>query len=136
MNRDELAKQLVIDEGMRTKPYNDTVGKMTIGVGRNLADRGITEQEAMYLLANDIESIEADLDRALPWWREMTERRQQTLANMAFNMGIFRLLGFKNTLAAMQSGDYVQAHNGMLTSKWAEQVGARASRLADMMLKG
>jgi lysozyme len=136
VNRDALASQLVIDEGLKLKPYQDTVGKWTIGVGRNLDDVGISKAEAMMLLGADIDKVMTQLDAQLPWWRSMTDARQQALANMAFNLGIERLLGFKNTLAAMQAERYDEAANGMLASKWALQVGQRARRLADMMKKG
>lgn len=136
MNRDALANQLLIDEGLKLKPYQDTVGKWTIGVGRNLDDVGISKSEAMMLLGADIDKVMAQLDDKLPWWSGMSDARQQAIANMAFNLGIERLLGFKNTLAAMQAGRYDEAANGMLASKWALQVGQRARRLADMMKRG
>lgn len=140
MNRDALSSQLVIDEGLRLKPYKDTVGKMTIGIGRNLDDVGISKAEAMMLLGADLDKVESDLDRALPWWRFMSEARQQSLANMCFNMGLGDskrgLLSFRNTLAAMQQGDYKRAAQGMRDSAWAKQVGQRAERLAKMMEEG
>lgn len=140
MNRSELANQLVIDEGLRLKPYHCTAGKLTIGVGRNLDDVGITKAEAMTLLGADIERVEGDLDRVLPWWRGMSDKRQQVLANMCFNMGLGNstrgLLSFRNTLAAMQRGDYKAAARGMLDSAWARQVGDRSTRLAKMMEQG
>ncbi|SRR6266404_317512 len=136
MNRDTLSAQLVIDEDLKLKPYRDTVGKLTIGVGRNLDDVGISKNEAMMLLESDIDVACMDLDKDLPWWREMTDSRQQVLANMCFNMGIKKLLGFVNTLANMKSGEYVVAANGMRNSLWAKQVGQRAERLAQMMEKG
>lgn len=136
MDRVSLKDQLILHEGMKLKPYQDTVGKTTIGVGRNLDDRGISMHEAMFLLDNDIQAVENDLDRHLPWWRSLSEARQLVLADMTFNLGIGRLLGFKNTLAAMQTGDYEAAARGMLASKWAGQVGKRAQRLARMMREG
>lgn len=136
MNLTALKSELVRDEGLRLKPYRDTVGKLTIGVGRNLDDVGITKDEAMHLLECDIKRVKTDLDRALLWWRGMDEVRQRVLVNMAFNLGITRLMGFKNTLAAMQAGNYADAAKGMLASKWATQVGARATRLAAMMVEG
>jgi lysozyme len=136
MNSGALAAQLVIDEDKRNKPYRDTVGKITIGVGRNLDDVGLSDDEIMYLLTNDIKRVEADLDHHMPWWRRMSEARQGVIANMCFNLGVEGLAGFKNTLAAMQAGDYDKAADGMLASKWAKQVGKRAVRLADMMRKG
>lgn len=136
MNRDALAAQLAFDEGCKLKPYRDTVGKLTIGIGRNLDDVGISKAEAMAMLAADIDMAAAGLDRALPWWRDMSDSRQQVLCNMAFNMGLSSLLGFKNTLAAMKAGDYQAAAAGMRASKWAKQVGARAERLAKTMEQG
>jgi len=136
MNRDRLKAQLRIDEGTRYKPYKDSVGKMTIGVGRNLDDRGISPDEVEYLLDNDVKYAEQDLDRALPWWRTMTDARQEVLVNMCFNLGILKLLGFKNTLNFMRDGNYTAAAEGMRHSMWYRQVGERAERLAKMMENG
>lgn len=136
MNRDKLAAQLVIDEGKRPRIYVDTVGKITGGVGRNLTDRPFSDDEIALMLSNDITSAEADLDRNLPWWRTLTDARQNVLANMCFNMGIDRLLGFKNTLRFIQTHQYAAGAEGMLDSKWANQVGQRAIRLAEMMRSG
>jgi len=127
---------LVLHEGLRLRPYRCTAGKLTIGVGRNLDDNGITQAEAFALLENDIIAVEADLDRTWPWWRQMTDPRQQVLADMCFNLGVNRLGGFVNTIAAMKRGDYEAAADGMLASLWASQVGRRAQRLAKMMREG
>lgn len=140
MNRDKLSEQLLVDEGLVLKPYRCTAGKLSIGVGRNLDDVGITKSEAMMLLGADLDRVEADLDRTLHWWRGMSDARQQVLANMCFNMGIGNskrgLLSFVNTLAAMYRGDYKAAARGMRDSAWARQVGARADRLIKMMEQG
>lgn len=136
MNLAKLAAQLEIDEGKRSRMYLDTVGKWTAGVGRNLSDRAFSEDEIALMLKNDIALVEADLDRDLPWWRSMTDARQNVLANMCFNLGINRLLGFKNTLAFMEAKRYDAAAKGMLDSKWARQVGQRANRLAAIMRTG
>lgn len=136
MNRDELRSMLVLHEGLKLKPYKCTAGRLTIGVGRNLDDVGITQDEAMYLLERDIDRVEADLDRNIPWWKEMTPARQAVMADMCFNLGITRLMAFVNTLAAMKVGRFDAAADGMLNSLWAQQVGARAQRLAKMMREG
>lgn len=133
---DALKTQLIKHEGLRFKPYLDSVGVLTIGVGRNLHDKGISKAEALHLLDNDILGTLADLDAKLPWWRDMAEARQLVLADMAFNLGITRLLTFKNALAAMKAGDYPAAADGMLASLWAQQVGTRAHTLAKMMRDG
>ncbi|MFC4275575.1 glycoside hydrolase family protein [Achromobacter aloeverae] len=130
-----LQAELIRDEGERLKPYKDTVDKTTIGIGRNLDDKGISHDESLMLLANDIADAEDFLNRNLPWWAELDDVRMRVLLNMAFNLG-GKLLQFKNTLGAVQRHDWQAAHDGMLDSLWAKQVGARAQRLAYMMLHG
>lgn len=128
-----IKDQLIEHEGLRLKPYKDSVGKLTIGVGRNLDDVGLTHTEAIYLLENDIGRVCYELDGALPWWRTLDLARQQVLIDMGFNMGVPTLLGFVRTLGYIESGMYEQAAEAMLQSKWAQQVGRRAIALAAMM---
>lgn len=140
MNMDRLYAQLNTDEGRRSKPYRDTVGKMTIGVGRNLDDVGLSDDEIDLLLKNDVRRAVSLLDRNTPWWRGMDGARQEVLVNMCLNMGWGDgrkgLSSFINTLAKMKAGDYAGAADGMLQSKWAGQVGNRAKRLAKVMREG
>lgn len=148
-----IEDDLIRDEGCRLIPYMDTVGKLTTGIGRcldtnpltdeeilkvghNGRNRGITKEQALYLLANDIKKVDADLDREIPWWRKLNTVRQDVLRNMCFNLGIGGLLTFKNTLRAIEQGNWEVASHNMVTSKWATQVGARAKRLAVQMLQG
>ena len=131
-----LLEQLIDHEGLRLKPYTDTVGKLTIGVGRNLDDVGITSDEAMILLKNDVERTIDSLDRRLDWWRNLNASRQRALISMAFNLGIGGLLKFKKALFAMQEGRWLEAQEEMLNSKWATQVGRRAETLAQTMFTG
>lgn len=130
---DEL---LIRHEGLRLKPYADAGNRLTIGVGRNLDDSGITREEAMLLLHNDIERVSRELDQKLPWWRGLSETRQKVLVSMAFNLGMPKLLGFRNMLAALEEGDFSAAAGHMLASRWAGQVGSRAAELAYMMENG
>lgn len=136
MNVDRLRTQLVDEEGLRLTPYRDSVGKLTIGVGRNLEDRGITRDEAIFLLDNDIIAVLDQLAAHVPFFAALDDVRQRVLADMAFNVGMGGLLGFKNTLAAVARGDYDAAAVGMLASRWATQVGDRALVLAEMMRSG
>lgn len=135
-NRELLTYELTRDEDIRIKPYKDTVGKMTIGVGRNLDDKGLSKAEINILLNNDINDCENDLDRTLPWWRQLNDNRQRVMLNMCFNLGITRLKGFKNMLKDVQEGRYDRAAVEMLGSLWARQVGGRAVRLAKLMKNG
>lgn len=133
MDRAKLIDDLTRDEGLRLKPYRDTVGKLTIGIGRNLDDVGITIDEAVVLLHGDIDRAVVDLDRALPWWRALDEPSARALANMAFNLGLPRLLGFRRMLAALERGDHASAAAEALNSQWADQVGSRAHRIAALI---
>jgi len=125
-----LAEDLIRDEGLRLKPYVDTVGKLTIGIGRNLSDVGITEAEARFMLANDIESAWSGLHSIAPWYTELPRPAQDVLCNMCLNMGPTRLAGFRDFLAALRNSRWDVAAAEMLDSRWASQVGARAERLA------
>lgn len=125
-----LIDQLIRDEGLRLKPYKDTVGKLTIGVGRNLSDVGISEAEAMVLLSNDVQEATKSLEQAFPWTVVLDDVRLAALLNMTFNMGVGGLSGFRQFMAAMQQGNWTEAKTQMLDSIWAEQVGSRAQRLA------
>jgi len=130
MNRQRVAEQLLVDEGLRLKPYRCTAGRLTIGVGRNLEDRGISEAEALLLLDNDITDCWGRLAARQPWVLTAPEAVQEALVNMAFNLGVAGLLGFKETLALLETEKYAEAARAMLASKWARQVGKRAERLA------
>jgi lysozyme len=135
--REIARKQLIVDEGLRLKPYYCTADKLTIGYGRNLDDKGISKAEAEAMLDNDIAECEAELLKKIPdVYKHLTPNRKAVLLNMCFNLGIKGLLGFKNTLKLIQMGEYKQASEAMLKSKWAEQVKNRAKRLSELMKNG
>lgn len=133
MDIDALKQQLIMHEGLKLTPYRCTAEKLTIGVGRNLDDVGITQDEAEYLLDNDILRCCDDLDRNMSWWRDLSETRQRVLVDMVFNLGISRFMKFQNAIDAMANGNYAGAAAEMLDSRWADQVGQRAMRLANAM---
>lgn len=136
MNKTKLAEQLKKHEGLKLKPYTDTVGKLTLGIGRNLEDKGITEQEALFMLNNDVDYFYGKLSKRLPWLLSLDDVRQNVLVNMAFNLGVGGLLTFKNMLRLVSIGHYQEGAEEMLNSKWAEQVGYRANELAEQMRTG
>lgn len=136
-DRSRLREQLMRHEGVRLKAYRDTVGKLTIGVGRNLDDVGIADHEAAYLLSGDIDRAVRGLTARYPsWFPELDPVRQAVLVNMAFNLGLSSLAGFIHTLDCVARGQYGEASDRMLQSKWAEQVGHRAVELAAQMRTG
>ena len=134
---ERIKEQLVRHEGLRLKPYRCTAGKLTIGIGRNLDDSGISQSEAYVMLINDIMNCEKQLQSKIPdIYNGLDEVRKSVLLNMCFNLGINGLLGFTNTLAFVKAWDWERAANNMLVSKWAKQVGRRAIELSELMRKG
>ena len=133
---DSLIQQLVEHEGLELFPYEDTLGIVTIGVGRNLEERGISEDEAFYLLSNDIEVIWDELIKQHPIVEDLDDQRQMVLLDMAFNMGVPRLGKFKKMWAAIEDGDMNEASKQALDSRWADQVGRRAETLAERLISG
>jgi len=133
-----VKSMLLVDEGLRLKPYRDTVGKLTIGVGRNLDDVGISEDEALYLLENDIQRAIQDATDIFgaEIWLSLDEIRQAVILDMLFNLGKPRFLTFRKFIQAIKEKNFSKAAFEMLNSRWARQVGRRAERLAYMMRTG
>ena len=148
MNLDQLAKDLIADEGLELNAYRCTAGYLTIGVGRNLdtnplsaneeracghdgRSAPITHNQAMYLLDNDMLKVISKLDQMFVWWDDLDEVRQCAIANMAFQLGTAGLLRFKKALAAMERRDWNNAYSELLDSKWAKiDTPGRAHRIA------
>ena len=128
-------EQIKKHEGYKQYPYYCTGGKLTIGYGRNLEDNGIDEEEAEQLSAHDIKEAKAGIKRRIDVSR-CNEPRQAVLVNMAFNLGVTGLMGFKKMIANLEQGNYEQAALEMLHSRWANQVPGRANELAKQMLSG
>jgi lysozyme len=128
----KVRDQLVRDEGIRLKPYEDSVGLITIGVGRNIEQNGISYDEAMFMLQNDVARCMKEA-ASFKWYTELTEDRQVAIVNMIFNLGMPRFQKFKGFIAAMSEHDYDRAAFEMMDSRWAVQVGDRAKRLANII---
>ena len=121
------------DEGLKLKPYLCSAGKLTIGYGRNIEDRGVTLEEAEYLLSNDIVLVMNQLKIHLDFFNDLPKNVKDAMVNMCFNLGINRFLKFKKMLAALDAGDYERAAAEALDSRWARQVGARSVRIANQI---
>lgn len=120
-------------EGLRLKPYKCSAGKLTIGYGHNLEDKGLSKEFAEVLLLQDTSDCIQALNIYLPWWERKPGGIKIVLINMCFNLGITGLLSFKKTLAAIKEDSYDKAAKEMLDSKWAVQVGNRATELSDIV---
>ena len=134
-----ITEQLKRDEGIKLHAYQDHMGFWTIGIGRLIDLRkggGISQEEAEYLLANDIKRRERELTICLPWFTELDDARKGVLMNMSFQLGTAGLMKFKKTLDLIRRGQYMAASNEMLQSTWAEQTPERAQRLAKQMMTG
>lgn len=139
MKLEQLIEVDLIDhEGFRSAAYKDHLGYLTIGIGRMIDARrggGITLDEARGLLRNDIHRCVEDLRRELPWFERAPEGVRRALVNMCFQMGIGSaakgsgLLGFKNTLNMIKAGQYQEAADNALKSKWAAQTPKRAQEV-------
>tara|TARA_Y100000034_G_scaffold136483_1_gene213187 strand:+ start:237 stop:722 length:486 start_codon:yes stop_codon:yes gene_type:complete len=159
MNRQRLKAMLIKHEGVRYEVYRCTAGKLTIGVGRNLDDVGLSEDEkrfllqypprdltytnlhlnmseVTYLLENDINRVIDDLNAKIPEWFTYPENIQLALADMCFNLGITGLLKFKKMIAAMREGDFDSAADEAMDSRWYKQVKSRGVTIVGMIREG
>ena len=156
-NSENFVNKLIAHEGLRLQVYKDTLGIDTIGIGRNLEDRGITKEEldwmdipsmdavyeygiteadAMYLAKNDVQIVEEELVRAHPCVEDLDAVRQLVLMDMAFNMGVPRLRKFQKMWNAVHEKKFDIAAKEMLDSRWAIQVKSRSTKLAHAMHHG
>ena len=124
---------LLHHEGKRNKAYTDSVGKLSIGIGRNLDDKGLSDDEIFHLLNNDIADAIEDVRHCFSCYDQLSEARRMVLVSMAFNLGRARLAKFVRFIGAVHLGRYDEAAEEMLDSTWAKQVGQRAITLATMM---
>ena len=156
-DRFKLMEKLIAHEGLRLNVYKDSLGIDTVGIGRNLQDRGIskeeldeldipsidhvyecgiTEADAIFLAENDVQIVEDELVRAHPCVEELDAVRQLVLIDMAFNLGVPRLCKFKKMWAAVHAKQFDVAAKEMLDSRWARQVKSRSTKLAHAMHHG
>jgi lysozyme len=149
-----LQEQLILEEGMKLSPYKDKLGFLSIGVGRCLdtnpltdeelsrighdcRSSSITQEQAIYLLNNDINSTRNTLTHTIPWWSDLDEIRARVIIDLAFNMGVAGLLKFVHMLEALRSGLWMRAANELSDSMWASQVQhSRRDRLVNMLATG
>lgn len=130
-----IKEWLIKHEGLKVKPYYDTLGNITIGVGRNLSEINLESEIIFQMLDNDIARCKYELSK-FDWYNNSRENVKACLENMCFNMGINRLLQFKNMIKALSDKNYELAAKEALNSKWATQVKGRATEIAEVMARG
>lgn len=137
-----LINSIKLGEGFSATAYRCPTGRLTIGFGRCVdpdePGTGITEAEAEMLLSNDLERFEVAAQRVVgdDTWSLLNQVRREALIEMAFNMGAGNLARFRRMLAALGEEAYAVAADEALSSRWAEQVGQRADRIADRIRTG
>lgn len=130
----KVKKSLVLHEGWRNFPYTDTLGNLTIGVGFNLSDRGLSDDWIQNQFFSDVNFFHKNLYE-FPWYHLMSENRQVVLIDMAF-MGWKKFLGFEKMIQALENLDYEAAAEEILNSDWAKEVKGRAIQLSEGMRTG
>lgn len=133
---DILKAQLSIDEGYSKKMYLDSNGIWTAGIGHNLRDKPLTDRAIQVIFEDDMADAEADARKLIKSFDALNDVRKAVVVNMAFNMGFSVFSKFQQTIAAIEAGEYAKAAAHMLNSRWADQTGQRAQRLAEQMAKG
>jgi|TARA_R110002020_G_scaffold262561_1_gene477010 lysozyme len=146
MNMDKLMQELMDDEGCVYEIYEDHLGYATFGIGHLITEKDeeygkpvgtpVSEERVEECFNQDIKIVCEELDMKEPWWRNLDDTRQRVMANMCFNLGHPRLSNFKRFLAAMHTAQWETAAVEMMDSKWSSQVGDRALRLRDKVLRG
>ena len=137
--RNNLIEMLKLHEGVETYAYKCSENKTTIGVGRNVdkaGGLGLSDDEVDYLLQNDIDRVILELDSEYDWFSDLDDVRQDAMIDISFNLGQTRLRAFKNALSAMSEGDWDEAADQFMDSRWSEQVGIRAKNLTEMIRTG
>jgi GH24 family phage-related lysozyme (muramidase) len=136
VDRKKLKARIEGEEGRKYKAYVDSLGVLTIGIGRNIKDKGLNDQEIDLMFNNDIDDVEKDLREKLPWVFNLDEVRLSVFYDLCFNLGINRLLEFSHMLAFAEAGDYNTAADELHHSLWDSQVGHRAVVLETMLRTG
>lgn len=131
-----LEQELIRDEGEVLHAYPDSLGYLTIGIGHLIDKRKggkISKAASRFIFAEDLAEKVADLDRAIPWWRELPAAKQRVVINLCFQLGITGLLKFKKMLAALKAGDYKTAAKQLRDSALYRQTPERTKRRAKIL---
>ena len=129
-------EQLKSDEGLRLRPYRCTAGKMTIGYGRNLDDRGISPYEAEMMFNADVSECTTDLRGLFYNFDSFSYDRKGALLNMRFQLGHDGIREFKNMIQAIKDNDWIKAAEEAKDSLWYNQVPNRAARIVKLLKQG
>lgn len=137
----KLKAMLERHEGRKNKPYLDSEGYATIGVGHKLTkfDKITeiwTEEDIDKVFLEDYKTARRLLEINCPWVQDFDSCRHCALVDFVFNVGVGTLMKFKKSLKALESHDWITAKDELLNSKWAKQVKGRAKEIAYMIETG
>lgn len=132
----KLRQLLVKHEGYKQFPYKDSVGKITIGIGRNLSDRALETTIIDEMFENDIDYFFKFLSDKLYWFNQLNDNRKIAIIDMCFNLGTIKFLTFKKMFLCLECHDWEGAYNQIISSDYAKEVGKRAQDIANIILKG
>jgi len=131
----DIAAYVQKHEGLSLKPYYCTANKLSIGIGRNLEDRGISRDEAMFMFSNDINQAVSDLSRVFgDDFKDLPDKVKMAFIDMMFQLGLGRFSGFKNMIKYAIAGNWKEAARELMDSKYARQVPKRAEENRDLLL--
>ena len=133
MNIERIKETLIKHEDLVLDMYKCTAGVWTIGVGHNLEEKGVSKRVATMMLEEDINDALDDLERNITFFHSLPGAAQEALVNLAFNLGITRLMQFRKTLGLLREHKFTKAANELLDSRYATQVGYRALEVAEMI---
>ncbi len=129
---------ITLHEDRRAKPYLDTADppKITIGIGRNLTDRGLGDDEIDLIFRNDM-ALVRNIAETYAWFRTIRSMaRRAVVLDLIFNLGQPRFDRFVKFQAAMTDEDYDRAALELIDSRWYDQVATRAVRDVEMLRTG
>ena len=134
--RKDCERIIAMHEGKRSRPYLCTADKITVGIGRNLEDKGLNDEEITFLFQRDLRDALHDAASLFPGFDRLSSARKVALVDMAFNLGRKRLEGFRKMRSAVDLGDFATAAREAMDSKWYRQVGQRGERIVEMIRSG
>lgn len=130
---DLLIEELKKDEGFRANIYKCPAGYNTIGYGFNV-DAGVSKRLGEVILRHQVQEVWEQCNKEFgSWWHLLSNERRGVVINMVFNLGMDGFKKFKRMIACLSVEDYEGASEEMLDSRWADQVGKRATRLSEQM---
>ena len=128
----DLIESIKLHEGFKSKPYPDPIHGWDVPTfGHGLTY--ITEAESEMIVRNRVETIREELGVRKPFFKTLTESRQNALIEMAYQLGVGGLMQFKKMWAAIEARDFDAARTEALDSRWAAQTPDRANSVVEKL---